>query len=182
MSDKTIIELFRRDKREGFRLVYDKYANRLFSVCNRYTMNEQEAADLVHDTMLKVYDRLPYFKNEGEGSLFRWMVKIAVNMIFDKRKWKRRHLTQVSETVWTSIPEPVIENDNNIPEEEARKMIGRLSPIKRIVFIMFCIEGYSHKEIGAFLGISENGSSSTLSKAKKELAAMITDYQKNNER
>lgn len=181
MSDKTIIELFRRDKREGFRLVYDKYANRLFSVCNRYTMNEQEAADLVHDTMLKVYDRLPYFKNEVDGSLFRWMIKIAVNMIFDKRKWKRRHLTQVSETVWTSIPEPVIENHNSIPEEEMRKMIARLSTIKRIVFIMYCIEGYSHKEIGAFLGISENGSSSTLSKAKKELAAMITDYQKNNE-
>jgi RNA polymerase sigma-70 factor (ECF subfamily) len=180
-SDEGILELFRKDRREAFRLLYDEYAGRLFSVCNRYIVDEQLAADLLHETMLKVYDHLSSFKYDGEGSLFRWMSRIAVNMILDKKKWARRHRLQVSELVWNQIPEPELESDDEIPAEEMRKMIGRLSPIKRAVFNMYCIEGYSHREIGSLLGISENGSSSTLSKAKKELAAMIIDYLKNNE-
>ncbi|MBR5174553.1 MAG: sigma-70 family RNA polymerase sigma factor [Bacteroidales bacterium] len=175
-SEKRIIGIFRKNKTEGLRLIYTEYADRLFSVCYRYVMDKQEAYDITHETMLKVYDRLPSFKYNGEGSLFRYIARVAINMILDKKKITRRHRGQINEEVWSDIPEPSVENDLEIPEEALLKMIERLTPVKRSVFNMYCIDGYSHKEIGSLLGISENGSSSILSKAKKELSSMLTEY------
>lgn len=71
---------------------------------------------------------------------------------------------------------------DTIPVEEIYKMVGRLSSARRTVFNLSAMEGYSYKEIGEMLGISEDGASSTMSKAKKDLARMVKDYLKSTRR
>ena len=68
-----------------------------------------------------------------------------------------------------------------IPQEKLLEWIARLPTLRRTVFNLYCIDGYSHKEIGKMLGISEKGSAGVLAKARKQLKADIQDYLKDAE-
>jgi RNA polymerase sigma-70 factor (ECF subfamily) len=81
-----------------------------------------------------------------------------------------------------NIPEPTEEEMITIPKEKLRDWIAELPDLRRTVFNLYCIDGYSHKEIGEMLGISETGSSSILAKARKQLKGMINEYLKGQER
>ena len=74
------------------------------------------------------------------------------------------------------IPEPNEEDMMRISEETLIILISKLPDMRRAVFNLSCIDGYSHKEIGEMLGISEKGSSSMLAKAKKQLKEEIWNY------
>lgn len=91
-TDREIKEAYLKDKREGFRLLYRKYSDRILSVCKRYSADKGEAMDYFQEVMLKIYDKMGSYRHIGEGSLFRWMSRVAVNFIVDKRrrneKWK----------------------------------------------------------------------------------------------
>lgn len=77
-----------------------------------------------------------------------------------------------------NIPEPAVEELAEIPGEKLMEWISRLPDMRRAVFNLYCIEGYSHQEIGKMLGISERSSTSTLAKARKELKEKIHQYLK----
>ena len=181
MSDERILEVFQRNRKEGFRLIYEKYADRLLSVCHRYSVDGGDAMDYLHEAMLKIYDRMDRFHPDGEGSLLRWMTRVAINMILDTKKLeKRKNLTILTEND-SQEPEPSIDQITELPFDVLANMLSSLSPIKHTVFNLFYMEEYSHKEIAELLRITENGSSSILSKARKELAAMILEYLKSKE-
>ena len=86
--------------------------------------------------------------------------------------------THVSLDAWTqdTIPEPTEAEMETIPEEKLLEWIARLPDLRRAVFNLYCIDGYSHKEIGKMLGISEKGSAGVLAKARKQLKETITRY------
>ena len=75
-----------------------------------------------------------------------------------------------------SIPEPTEEETVAVPKEKMREWIYELPDLRRTVFNLYCIDGYSHKEIALMLGISETGSSSILAKARKQLKEKIQQY------
>lgn len=178
MSDEKILDEFHRNKKEGFRLIYEKYADRLLSVCHRYSVDGDDALDYLHESMLKIYDKMDYFHLDGEGSLLRWMTRVAVNLILDKKKRERRNIVTILTDTDTETPEPSFDQLKGLSYDDLGRMLSRLSPIKRTVFNLFYMEEYSHKEIAELLRITEKGSSSILSKARKELAAMILEYLK----
>ena len=128
--------------------------------------------------MLKIYDKMDYFHLDGEGSLLRWMTRVAVNLILDKKKKERRNIVTILTDTDTETSEPSFDQLKGLSYDDLGRMLSRLSPIKRTVFNLFYMEEYSHKEIAELLRITENGSSSVLSKARKELAAMILEYLK----
>ena len=75
---------------------------------------------------------------------------------------------------------PAPEESRSIPDADLQRMISSLPDSKRVVLNLYCVEGFSHKEIGEKLGISKKTSSSTLARAKKTLAEKIKEYWKNN--
>ena len=81
-----------------------------------------------------------------------------------------------------NLPEPTEEEVAEIPKENLRAWIAELPIMRRTVFNLYCIDGYSHQEIGKMLGISERGSTSTLAKARKELKDKIQRYLKEQDR
>ena len=178
--DERILELFKENKLEGFNLIYSKYGDPLFSVCSRYSNDREEAEDFFHDAMLKIFDKIGGFKPNSEGGLFWWMKRLTVNMILDKRKYQRRHKNISIDEVEGELAEPTAERIPDVPIAAIREMVASLPTYKKLVFNMFYIDNYSHKEIGEMLGITENTSSSILSKARRDLGIMIKDYLKKN--
>ena len=80
------------------------------------------------------------------------------------------------------ISEPTREDIEAIPQEKLLEWIANLPGLRRAVFNLYCIDGYSHKEIGDMLGISEKGSAGVLAKARKQLKETIQEYLKESER
>ena len=169
-----------RNERDAQGELYSRYAAGLYALCLRYIENREEARDLMHDAMIKAMDNFRSFKYAGEGSIWAWMSRITVNMAVDRLKQNSRFrqipLDLVSGDEIENSSEPDAESVSRIPDDVLDEMIAGLPPVKRTVFNMYCIDGYSHKDIAKALGISERGSTSILAKARASLKKALTDY------
>ena len=169
-----------RNERDAQGELYSRYAAGLYALCLRYIENREEARDLMHDAMIKAMDNFRTFRYSGEGSVWAWMSRITVNMAVDRFKQNSRFrqipLDLVSGDEIENALEPDAESVRRIPDDALDEMISGLSPVKRTVFNMYCIDGYSHKDIAKALGISERGSTSILAKARTSLKKALTDY------
>lgn len=154
--------------------LYRRYAARLLTLCRRYSGSLEDAEDLMQEAMIKALDRMPSFRYRGNGSLFAWISRIAINMALNNiRKAHRQPVS--AELVPDDIPEPTAEEMAVVPQERLLEMIAGLPESRRTVFNLYCLEGHSHKEIGKMLGISPKGSASELAKARTQLKKAIND-------
>jgi RNA polymerase sigma-70 factor (ECF subfamily) len=153
-------------------ILYYKYSPKMYSVCLRYSSNADDAQDLLQDGFIKVFKNLEKFR--GEGSFEGWMRRIFVNTSIEQFRRKTK-LATVSETKETNIEDKEWSALDTIAEKDIIKIIQKLSPGYKQVFNMYVIEGYTHKEIGDILGISEGTSKSQLARAKVILQKMVED-------
>ena len=162
--------------------LYRRYAAKVNTLCCRYTDNAEDAEDLMQDAIIKALDKISTFVYSGKGSLYAWIQRIAVNMAIDKIRRKRMSFVPLE--IWTHdiIPEPTEEEMHVVPEEKLIDWISGLPDLRRAVFNMYCIDGYSHKEIAQMLKISEKGSAGVLAKAKKQLKEEIKRYLKEQDK
>ena len=158
--------------------LYRRYAARLLSLCRRYTRDLEEAEDLLHDAVIQALDKIETYKYTGKGSLYGWMSRIAVNKAVNqirRQRWRWLSLDMREQDTVADLSAAEMET---IPEEKLLEWIAGLPDLRRAVFNLYCIEGYSHKEIGKMLGISEKGSAGVLAKARKQLKEEIRRYLK----
>lgn len=169
-----------RKDRDAQGELYARYAGGLYALCLRYIENREEARDLMHDSMIKAMDNFKSFKYSGEGSIFAWLTRITINMAVDRLKsnsrFKKIPLELVSGTEIEDVMEPDAESVERIPDGVLDEMIAQLSPVKRTVFNMYCVDGFSHKEIALKLGITERGSTSIMAKARASLKTALINY------
>ena len=161
--------------------LYRTYAVRVYALCRRYLGDEEEAKDLMLETFLQALDKIDTFKYSGEGSLYAWISRIAINKAINQIKRHRWRFVPLDRQTQDDIPEPTEEEMLTIPAEKLREWIAQLPDLRRTVFNLYCVDGYSHKEIGQMLGISERGSTSTMAKARKQLKEKIKQYLKEQE-
>ena len=141
-----------------------------------------ESKDLMQDAMLQAIDKIQTYKYTGEGSLFRWIRRIAINKALNQIRRRKWRIVSLDFRPLDIVEDPMEEDMAIIPREKLIEWIASLPDLRRSVFNMHCIDGYSHKEIGKMLGISENGSASVLAKAKRQLKEKIYRYIKESER
>lgn len=169
-----------RKERDAQGELYARYAAGLYALCLRYIENREDARDLMHDAMIKAMDNFRSFRYAGEGSIWAWMSRITVNMAVDRLKENSRFrqipFDEVSGAEIENALEPDAESVRAVPDDVLDEMIAGLPPVKRTVFNMYCIDGFSHKEIAKALGISERGSTSILAKARVSLKKVLMDY------
>ena len=181
LDEQSLARLCSENDRRAQEELYTRYAGKLFTLCLRYPDNRDEARDLMHDSILKALSRIDTFSYLGEGSLYAWIRRIAINMaLADIRRNKFRFI-HLPDTGPEEISEPSEEDFAKIPQEKLLEFISGLPDSQRAVFNLFCMDGYSHKEIAGMLGITERGSTSMLVKAKHTLRKQINDYIKNSE-
>jgi RNA polymerase sigma-70 factor (ECF subfamily) len=147
----------------------------MYAVCYRYAKNAEDAKDILQETFIKVFTNLKSFK--GEGSFEGWIRRIAVTTSIRHyensiRKIDNRDIELVQEG---SVQETIL---SEISAQEISTVISNLPDGYRMVFNMYAIEGYSHKEIGEELGITESSSRSQLTRARKMLVGLLTNSEK----
>lgn len=160
----------KRGERSAQKQLYELFYNKMMMVCLRYAANREEAKDLLNEGFLKVF--LNIHKFQPNYTLESWIRRIMVNNAIDnyRRTKKHRYQTDIDEVYDHSEDEVV---SSQLSANEIMKLVNTLSPAYKAVFNLFAIEGFSHKEIAAKLGISEGTSKSNLSKARAKLKVML---------
>ena len=162
--------------------LYRRYAARVHALCRRYLGNDDDAKDLMLETLIQALDKIDSYKYTGDGSLYAWIRRIAINKALNQIRRHRWRMVPMDFRVQDSIPEPEEDEMMSIPKEKLLEWIEGLPDLRRAVFNLYCVDGYSHQEIGKMLGISERGSTSTLAKARKQLKEKIEQYLKGQDR
>lgn len=175
-SESQLASLCARGDPTAQKELYLRYASRLHLVCRRYSDSAESAADLLHDAFIKAYDKIGRFRPEGEGSLYAWLRKLTVNLALDRIRSKRLSVIPIRELPPDLLSDPPAEEVERIPLPVMMEMVSSLPPERRAVFNLFCIDGWSHREIARALGITEKGSAAILYQARKQLKEKINDY------
>jgi RNA polymerase sigma-70 factor (ECF subfamily) len=143
----------------------------MLAVCQRYLRNNQEAEDVLQDGFVKVFQKIVDFKMEG--SLEGWIRRIVVNTALDTIRKNKKLLDDVQvEEVQYKVSFTDHQFDG-MDLAQLMKLIDGMPDGYRIVFNMFAIEGYSHKEIADTLGVTENTSKSQYSRARAFLRTQL---------
>ena len=182
LSEKELVSGCIRKDRDAQGELYARYASRLYTLCLRYLEDSEEARDLMHDAMIKALDNIKSLRNDNVGSLYVWLRKITLNLVFDRLRQHNRFreipLELVGDDEIQDVEETADEPAQEIPESVFRQAMSALSPVRRAVFNMYYIDGFSHKEIAKALDITEKGSTSIIAKARASVRRAITDYLK----
>lgn len=148
--------------------VYRLLAPKLFSVCLKYSRNYEEAQDNLQESFLIIFEKINQYKNTG--SFEGWAKRVTINYVLQQYR-KQNVFEIVSEKI---ADEDEIEvDDENISLEFLTKTIQELPDRYRLVFNLYVLDGYSHKEIAEMLGINVGTSKSNLARAKAILKSKI---------
>jgi len=171
-----VIKGCQRHDRRAQKALYDKYASLMLGICVRYAKDKQEAEDVMQDGFIKIFSSIDQFSEQG--SFEGWMKRIMVNTAISNYRKNLKHYYQVD------IDEPNIKaiSDNWEPSEysheELMGVIKSLPEGYKMVFNLYAIEGYKHKEIADMLGIDETTSKSQYSRAKKQIQSKLFELSK----
>lgn len=171
-KEDDLIKGCRRRDRQAQQRLFDQYSARMYGLCLRYVKRPVEAEDIVVIAFTKVFDRIDQFK--GEGSFEGWIRRITVNEALTSLR-RNRALALETELEQADREPDYQKLADHLEAEDLLRMIDRLPPGYRIVFNMYAIDGYSHKEIAEHLGITENTSKSQLSRARSFLQKLLSE-------
>ena len=151
--------------------LYKLFSSKLFSVCLKYSRNYVEAEDNLQDAFLTIFDKIEQYKNKG--SFEGWLKRIAVNTVLQRYR---------NEKVFDIINENLIEDvelevdEDHISITYLLKIIQELPDRYRLVFNLYVLDGYSHKDIAEMLDINVGTSKSNLARARQILKQTIENY------
>lgn len=159
-------------KREAQSRLYQLYAPTLFGVCLRYSRDRTEAEDSLHEGFVLIFNKIDQFA--FKGSFEGWMKKIMVNLSLEKCRTRFKMQSVEDISIYDSqLADADVYADMNAAK--LLELIQNLPPQYRLVFNMYAIDGYSHKEISQELGIAEGTSKSNLARARKILQDKVVE-------
>ncbi|MDB4924757.1 MAG: sigma-70 family polymerase sigma factor [Mucilaginibacter sp.] len=169
-----IDELITRCKageRQAQELLYKQFAAKMLGVCMRYATDRMEAEDMLQNGFIKVFKKLEDYR--GDGAFEGWVRRIMVHSAIE---YYRKHHKMVQVMDVTEIGNEPSVNPTvmaNMGVKDLMNIIRQLSPGYKMVFNLYAIEGYSHREIAGIVGITEGASKSQLSRARAILKDMV---------
>ena len=173
--DSKLIESCIKGDRASQKAIYDRLAPRMLPLCMRYVGDRNQAEDILQDGFLTLFTQLQNYK--GEGSFDGWARKIFVNTaLMSLRKKDALKMSEELDVV-RGMKADIPSQNQSIGYKELMKLVMQLPAGFRTVFNMNVIEGYSHKEIGEMLGISETTSRTQLSRARTWLQNKIKELE-----
>lgn len=168
MIESQIISKAKKRNREAQTHLYKTYQHTWYAICLRYNKNQADAMDVLQNAMINIFSKIDQF-DEKRGNFKSWSNQIVVNdnLMYLRKRTAGFKINEIHEDYQ-------IEDTSETPidilsAEELNKMVQRLPDGYRVVFNLYVIEGYTHKEIAERLGISAGTSKSQLFKAKRML-------------
>lgn len=175
MEEDQLLDACVKGKPSAQKLLFDRFAPKMMGVILRYINDKERANDVLQDGFIKVFKHLKTFKKDG--SFEGWMRRIMVNTALDQlRKDKKKQLHVEIDNVQYPL---AIESkaEGKMQADTLMELVQSLPDGYRMVFNLYAIEGYTHKEIGEMLNIAENTSKSQYSRARGLLRNMLKDLE-----
>ncbi|HBH48936.1 MAG TPA: hypothetical protein DDX98_09860 [Bacteroidales bacterium] len=171
---EKVISDCKKNKRKAQVLLYNQYAPMLLSVCLRYVADKSEAEDVLQESFLKILNNIKEYT--GKGHFEGWMKKIVVNTAITHFHREKKHY-------YHEEIDKVVENDENLflsPDKqfdtaELQQLLKKMPEGYRVIFNLYAIEGYKHREIAEYLKIDESTSKTQYLRAKKWLRKEMTN-------
>lgn len=161
----TIIAGCIKNERKAQKQLYDAFSAAMLGVCARYASDIADAEDILQEGFLKIFDNIKSYS--GTGNFAAWVKKIIVNTaITHYHKHKKHHFNDDLDEVKEKVPDDR-SADEGIVEDDLYRVLQRLPEGYKIIFNLYAIEGYKHKEIAEKLNIEESTSKSQYLRAKK---------------
>jgi|TARA_B110000967_G_scaffold188697_1_gene211763 RNA polymerase sigma factor (sigma-70 family) len=154
--------------------IYKLYADVLFGISLKYSRNYQDAEDTLQDSFLIIFDKIKQYNNKG--SFEGWLKRIVINTALQKYR-KKNHLQLIKEVSDTEEVVEVDFEDTHLDIGFLLKLVQELPDKYRLVFNLYVLDSYSHREISKMLNISEGTSKSNLSRARKKLKEKLEKHQ-----
>ncbi len=157
---KLILKCKKRDIKAQSE-VYQLFAGKMFAISLKYSRNTQEAEDNLQDAFITIFEKIDQFK--FKGSFEGWMKRIVINTTLQSYRQKSV-LNLVEYNLPDEVDVEVVEDDISL--EFLLGIVQELPERYRMVFNLYVLDGFSHKEISKLLGIAEGTSKSNLSRAR----------------
>lgn len=169
-TTEELIKRCRAGERKAQELLYKQLASKMMGVCMRYATDRMEAEDMLQNGFIRVFQKLNDYR--GEGAFEGWVRRI---MVHSSIEYYRKHHKMMQAVVMDEVDEPSVNPlaAAKLDAKDLMALIQQLAPGYRIVFNLYAIEGYSHREIGEIVGITEGASKSQLSRARTILKEQI---------
>ncbi len=177
MDNRELIKKCKKNNREAQSKLFYTYRDKLFSLCLKYCKNYEEAEDILHDSFLIIFKKINQYN--FKGSFEGWMKRITINKAIDHYKNDFNKNVPLKEELTSNIN--IDTQTFNFSIDELLAFIHELPSQYRLVFSLYELDNYSHKEVAKMLKISEGTSKSNLHRAKILLKTKIlaqNDYQK----
>lgn len=173
-THKKLVKACQRGKREAQFELYSLYETAMYNLCFRMLGSRSDAEDTLQEAFIDVFTKLHSFR--FESSIGAWIKRIVINRCLNALKRRKVQWVELEEwSVGASEEVHVSEKDTEVAVQKIQAAITRLSDGYRVVFTLYCMEGYSHKEIASILDISESTSKSQLNRAKRQLREYLGD-------
>ena len=177
-DERTLVEGCQNKNRTAQKTLYERFAGRMFAVCQRYTRSRFEAEDVLQEAFVKVFTQIHTFRYDCP--LEAWIKKIMINTAISYLRKEKAYLDQADVDDYTDA---VSEGETTLSDMEYKQLLGLVRELPtgcQSVFNLYAIEGYQHNEIAQILGISEGTSKSQYARAKQLLQIKILETNNTN--
>lgn len=176
-THRSIVEDCKRGNRKAQFELYSLYSKAMYNVCLRLLKNEIDAEDLLQNSFIDVFTKLNSFRYQS--SVGAWIKRIVINNCINFLKRKRIFFEEWDDKM-VNIQDEGPNAVSGLNVEVVKKALYQLPEGYRMVFSLYMLEGYDHKEIAQILNVSEATSKSQYSRAKKKLKELIQSRQFTN--
>lgn len=174
MKIEELIKQCIKNDRTAQNELFRKYKDTLFFTSLKYCRNEADAEDNLHDAFIAIFQNIKAYQNKG--SFEGWMKRITIYKAIDKYKTAKPINIEINDDILEGNME--VEDNANFSLDELLRIIQELPDQYRLVFNLFQLDGYSHKEIAELLKISEGTSKSNYHRAKLLLRDKLLQIKK----
>ncbi len=178
--DSQFIERLINNDKAAQRDFYHYFSSKMYGVCLRFAKDVDDANDMMQEGFIRIFNHISDFR--GEGSLEGWVRRTIINTAINFYKRKMRKSNTVSIDVVAERVDKSVHIIEKMSVDELMVLIQELPTGYRTVFNLNVIEGYTHREIGEMLNISENTSKSQLSRARVALQKKLEKIKKKEQK
>jgi RNA polymerase sigma-70 factor (ECF subfamily) len=174
-TERELLEACRRGEREGFRALFERHKDKVYSIAFRYSGDESAAMDIAQDTFLKLFSSIRSFR--GDSSFESWLYRLVVNSCLDQKRRARRFMPLIDELLdviqapGAGVMEEVLRAELS---SRVRSVVAALPAGQRIVIVLRYTQGLSYDEIAAALGCSVGTVASRLNRTHKLLERRLS--------
>ena len=171
MSLEQLIHKCKSNDTKAQSELYQLFSSKLFSVSLKYSSSYAEAEDNLQDAFITIFAKIKQYKNKG--SFEGWLKRITINTIMQRYRSQKVFEIVNEEAI---VDENIDIDDDNVGLDFLLQCIQELPDRYRLVFNLYVLDGYSHKEIAEMLSISNGTSKSNLARARMILKDKIIEY------